>query len=54
MNLNQITDPLRQLLGLAAIVIAGIVVLKLLGVAIPIRASTLELAAAGILCALAK
>lgn len=54
MNLAQITDPIRQGLGLAAVVIAAIVVLKLFGVAIPMRASTLELAAAGILCALAK
>lgn len=54
MNLSQIIDPIRQILGLAAIAIAALVVLKLVGVSIPMRASTIELTAAGILCALAK
>lgn len=53
MNLDQIINPIRQVCSIAAAIIAAIVLLKVAGIVIPVRAGITELAAAGILCALA-
>ena len=53
MNLNQITDPLRQIFAIAAMLMAAAALLKLSGF-VSIRFSVMELAAVAIACALAK
>ncbi len=50
MNLNSITDPLRQIFGIAAMLLAAACVLKMTGF-VAIRFSVIELAAAAIACA---
>ena len=53
LNLNQITDPLRQIFAIAAMLMAAAALLKLSGF-VSIRFSVMELAAVAIACALAK
>lgn len=53
MNVDQIINPIRQLCSVAAAIIAAIALLKLAGIVVPIRAGIMDLAAVGILCALA-
>lgn len=53
MNLSQITDPLSQILRVAAILCAFAALLKMSGF-VSIRFSVMELAAVAVACALAK
>ena len=53
MNLNQITDPVGMILRFAAMGFAVAALAKVLGVA-AISHGVMELAAVGIVCALAK
>ena len=53
MDINAVLTPIRQICGIAAVIIAAIALIKLAGLGISIRASTIDLASVGILCALA-
>lgn len=53
MNLNQITDPLSVVFRFASMACALAAVVKLTGF-VNVRFAVMELAAVGILCALAK
>jgi hypothetical protein len=52
MNLNQALSTARQVLGICAVIAAGVVVIKLFGIA-SIRGSTIDWTCAAIACALA-
>lgn len=53
MNVNDVMNPIRQVLGIAAVILAGLALLKLTGI-VPVRFSVMELAAVAIACGLAK
>lgn len=54
MNAQQVLSTARQVLHFAAIIIAAIALLKLMGIGVPVRGGVMELAAVAIACGLAK
>jgi hypothetical protein len=53
MNVHDVLNPIRQILGVAAIILALAALLKMTGF-VPVRFSAMELAAVAIACGLAK
>ncbi len=53
MNINDVMGPIRQILGIAAVILALAALLKMTGF-VPVRFSAMELAAVAIACGLAK
>ena len=53
MNIDQVLSPIRQICGVAAVILAAAALVKMTGF-VSVRASVMELAVVGILCALAK
>lgn len=53
MNVDSILMPIRQVLGVAAVILALAALLKMTGV-VPVRFTVIELAAAAAACGLAK
>lgn len=53
MNIDQVLNPIRQICGAAAVILAAMALVKMSGF-VSIRGSVMELAVVGILCALAK
>lgn len=54
MNVNDVLSPIRQILGIVAIVAAVVAALKFFGIGVPVRGGVVEAAAVAIACGLAK
>lgn len=53
MNVHDVLNPIRQILGIAAVILALAALAKMTGF-VPVRFSVMELAAVAIACGLAK